>query len=59
MNTSRCPKCDKRLIATMAMTGQTKLVCLKCDDVEPMNTDAVKWGERSLARPARPKSAED
>ncbi|WP_426435467.1 hypothetical protein [Bradyrhizobium genosp. P] len=44
----------------MAMTdrtGRTKLICLKCDDIDPMKTDVVKWTESSLARPARPKPA--
>jgi hypothetical protein len=36
-------------------TGRTKLVCLKCDDVDPMKTDAVKWAESSLAN-ATPKA---
>jgi hypothetical protein len=57
MNSSRCPKCTKRLIAMTDRTGQTRLACLKCDDVDPMNTDAVKWAESGLARPARPKPA--
>ncbi len=30
-------------------TGRTKLVCLKCDNVDPMKTDAVKWANSSLA----------
>jgi hypothetical protein len=36
----------------MAMTdrtGRTKLVCLKCDNVDPMKTDAAKWANSSLA----------
>jgi hypothetical protein len=40
----------------MAMTdrtGRTQLVCLKCDDVDPMKTDAAKWAESSLARSRR------
>ena len=37
----------------MAMTepnGHTKLVCLRCDDIDPMKTDAVKWANSALAR---------
>jgi hypothetical protein len=36
----------------MAMTdrtGHTKHVCLKCNNVDPMQTDAVKWANSSLA----------
>ena len=40
----------------MAMTdrtGRTQLVCLKCDNVDPMKTDAAKWANSSLAVSAR------
>jgi hypothetical protein len=30
-------------------TGRTRHVCLKCDDIDPMKTDAVKWANSSLA----------
>jgi len=53
MDSSRCQKCRKRLIAMTDRTGRTKLVCLKCDDVDPMKTDAVKWAKSSLAKPAQ------
>ncbi len=49
MDTSRCPGCKKRLIAMTDRTGRTQLVCLKCDNVDPLNTDAAKWANSSLA----------
>jgi hypothetical protein len=29
------------------------MVCLKCDNIDPMKTDAAKWAASSLATPAR------
>ena len=49
MDVTRCPGCKKRLMAMTDRTGRTKLVCLKCDNVDPMKTDAVKWANSSLA----------
>jgi hypothetical protein len=50
MDISRCLKCKKRLITITSRTGQTSLVCLKCDNVDPMKTDAVKWANSGLAK---------
>jgi hypothetical protein len=25
------------------ITGRTKLICLRCDNIDPMKTDAIKW----------------
>jgi hypothetical protein len=39
----------------MAMTdrtGRTTMVCLKCDNVDPMKTDAAKWAASGLAASA-------
>ena len=49
MDASRCPRCKKRLMAMTDRTGRTQLVCLKCDNVDPMKTDAAKWANSSLA----------
>jgi hypothetical protein len=49
MDASRCPHCKKRLMAMTDRTGRTRLVCLKCDNVDPMKTDAAKWANSSLA----------
>jgi hypothetical protein len=49
MDKSRCPQCKKRLMAMTDRTGRTQLVCLKCDNVDPMKTDAAKWANSSLA----------
>ena len=51
MDVTRCPKCNKRLVAT-DRTGRTELRCLKCDEVDPLKTDAAKWADSPLARPA-------
>ncbi|MBB5048131.1 phage FluMu protein Com [Rhodopseudomonas rhenobacensis] len=51
MDVSRCLKCKKRLMAMTDRTGRITLACLKCDNVDPMKTDAVKWANSSLARP--------
>jgi hypothetical protein len=49
MDQSRCPTCRERLIAMTDRTGRTSLVCLKCDNIDPMKTDAAKWANSSLA----------
>jgi DNA-directed RNA polymerase subunit M/transcription elongation factor TFIIS len=49
MDLSRCPGCKKRLIAMTDRESRTKLVCLKCDNVDPMKTVAIKWADSSLA----------
>jgi phage FluMu protein Com len=51
MDITRCPKCTKRLMAMTDTTGRTDLRCLKCDKVDPMKTDAVKWANSSLSGP--------
>jgi phage FluMu protein Com len=48
---NRCAKCNKRLVAMTDRTGHTELRCLKCDKVDPMKTDAVKWADSPLASP--------
>jgi uncharacterized protein with PIN domain len=53
MDVSRCPRCKKRLMAMTDRTGRTQLVCLKCDNVDPMKTDAAKWASSNLASSAR------
>jgi phage FluMu protein Com len=42
MDITRCPKCNKRLMAMTDRTGRTELCCLKCDKVDPMKSDAAK-----------------
>jgi phage FluMu protein Com len=51
MDTTRCPKCNKRLMAMTDRTGRTELRCLKCDEVDPIKTVAVKWADGPLAAP--------
>jgi phage FluMu protein Com len=53
MDQTRCPKCHKRLMAMTDRTGRTELRCLKCDKVDPMKTDAVKWAGSPLATPTK------
>jgi hypothetical protein len=49
MDVSRCVRCQKRLMKMTDRTGQSKLVCLKCDNIDPMKTDAAKWADSRLA----------
>jgi hypothetical protein len=51
MDISRCPRCRKLLMPVLSPNGRTELLCLKCDDVDPLTTDAVKWAESPLAKP--------
>jgi hypothetical protein len=51
MDVTRCPQCKKRLIAMTARTGRTNMVCLKCDNIDPMRTELAKWASSSLAQP--------
>jgi hypothetical protein len=54
MDQSRCPRCKRRLIAMTDRTSRTSMVCLKCDNVDPMKTEAAKWAASSLAEPKPP-----
>jgi len=53
MDDHRCPKCRKLLMAMIDRTGRTELRCVKCDQVDPMKTDAAKWADSSLAGPTK------
>lgn len=50
MDASRCPRCNKRMKAVMTGDGRTGLKCMKCDEVDPLHTDALKWAESSLGK---------
>jgi phage FluMu protein Com len=52
MDITRCPKCNKRLMAMTDRNGRTDLCCLKCDKVDPMKTEAAKWANSSLSGPS-------
>jgi len=49
MDASRCPYCTKRMKVVIAENGRTDFKCLKCDHLDPLQTDAVKWAEGPLA----------
>lgn len=53
MDQSRCPNCKRRLMAMTDRTGRTQLVCMKCDKIDPMKTNAVRWANSSLAPPSK------
>jgi hypothetical protein len=38
--------------AVLAPNGRTEFKCLKCDRLDPLQTDAVKWAESPLATSA-------
>jgi hypothetical protein len=46
--TTRCPKCGKRFIPVVTISGRTDLQCISCDD------PAVKWAESPLTAPESP-----
>ena len=52
MDVSRCPRCKKRLMAMTARTGRTSMVCLKCDNIDPLKTEMAKWASSRLAQSA-------
>jgi phage FluMu protein Com len=52
MDITRCPKCNRRLIP-VTVSGRTELRCLKCDEIDPMKTDAAKLADSPLAAPTR------
>ncbi len=43
--TTRCPKCGKRMVPVVTLSGRTDLQCISCDD------PAVKWAESPLTAP--------
>ena len=49
----RCPRCTKRMKTVLGPDGRTEFLCLSCDKVDPLRTDAVKWAASPLARPMR------
>ncbi len=51
MDLTRCPKCNKRMMAMTDRSGRTELRCMKCDKIDPMKTDTAKWADSSLAGP--------
>jgi phage FluMu protein Com len=57
MDGSRCPICKKRLMAMTDGTDRTQLVCPKCDQIDPMKTDAVKLANSSLVRSAESRTS--
>jgi hypothetical protein len=50
--TTRCPKCGKRMVPVVTVSGRTDLQCISCDD------PAVKGGESPLTAPEKPIVAE-
>jgi tRNA(Ile2) C34 agmatinyltransferase TiaS len=50
--TSRCPKCGKRMIPVVIISGRTDLQCISCDD------PAAKWAESPLIAAEKPIATE-
>lgn len=46
--TTRCPKCGKRMVPVVTISGRTELQCISCDD------PAMKWAESPLTAPEKP-----
>jgi len=49
---TRCPKCGKRMVPVVTLSGRTDLQCISCDD------PAVKWAESPSTAPEKPIAAE-
>jgi tRNA(Ile2) C34 agmatinyltransferase TiaS len=49
---THCPKCGKRMVPVVTISGRTDLQCISCED------PAVKWAENSLTAPEKPIVAE-
>ena len=49
---TRCPRCGKRMVPVVTLSGRTDLQCIICDD------PAVKWAESPLTAPEKPIAAE-
>ena len=45
---TRCPKCGKRLVAVITISGRTDLQCISCDD------PAVRWAESPRTAAEKP-----
>jgi hypothetical protein len=44
---THCPKCGKRLVPVVTISGRTDLQCIRCDD------PAVKWADSPLIAPGK------
>jgi tRNA(Ile2) C34 agmatinyltransferase TiaS len=53
MDSTRCPRCSKRMVAVATADGRTGLRCLQCDEIDPLTTDAAKWADSPLAPPTK------
>ena len=49
---TRCPRCGKRMVPVVTLSGRTDLQCISCDD------PAVKWAESPLTAPEKPIATE-
>jgi phage FluMu protein Com len=47
MDITRCPKCNKRLIA-VTDRGRTELKCPKCDEIDPHENPRREMGRQSF-----------
>jgi hypothetical protein len=45
---THCPKCGKRMVPVVTLSGRTDLQCISCED------PAVKWAESPLMAPKKP-----
>jgi len=56
MDISRCRQCGRLLVPVLSANGRTELLCMKCDDVDPLRTDAAKWAKSPLADDQAPEN---
>jgi hypothetical protein len=53
MDLTRCPRCKKPMKTVLKSDGRTDFLCLECDNLDPLITDAAKWANSPLASPAK------
>ena len=53
MDLTLCPHCRKRMKAVATSDGRTGLVCPRCDKVDLLQNDAVKWANGPLTAPTK------
>lgn len=53
MDMTRCAQCNRRMKVVSRTDGRTDFKCPKCDEIDPLHTDAVQWAKGPLGA-ARP-----
>ena len=51
MDATRCPQCNKRMKVVATADGRTGFECVKCDQIDPIKTEALKWAASTSVAP--------